>query len=87
MDPEENARTCSAYHGSDSKVSDSKLEKKQSHRIKRDPIIELTTSKEKGDGSALHSDTVMLVESSCLLLVDLQSHRRKAILICQMSSQ
>jgi len=87
MDSEEDARTYSAYHGSDSEVSNSKLEKKQSHRVKKDPIVELTTSKEKGDGSALHSDTVMLVESSCLLHVDLQSLHRKAILRCRMSLQ
>ena len=86
-DSEEDARTYSAYHGSDSEAPDPKPEKKQTHRVKKDPIVEHAAAKEKGDGSALHSDKVMLVESSCLLLVDLQSLCRKAILRCRMSLQ
>lgn len=87
MDSEEDARTYSAYHGSDSEVPDPKPKTKQTQRIKKGPIVEPTTSKENGVGSVLHSDTVMLVISSCLLLEDSQILRRKGILRCRMPLQ
>jgi hypothetical protein len=88
MDSEEDTRSYSAYHGSDSEIPGSKLEKKQSLRVKKNLLVGHTTSKEKAVDSALQSDTVMLVESSCLPLVDLQSLCRKAILRrCRMSLQ
>ena len=64
MDSEEDARTYSAYHGSDSEVPDPKLKKKRTQRMKKDPIVEPTTPKEKGVGSVLQSDMVMPVTSS-----------------------
>ena len=87
MDSEWGARTPSAYHGSDSEISDSKLEKKQPRQVGRDLIVSNTTSKVKEDRSALQSDTVrFFFPSACLLPTDLQMlHRTKAILRYQIS--
>jgi hypothetical protein len=62
LDSEEDARTYSAYHNSDSEISDTRLEKKQSHQVKGSKV-ETGTSRGKEDRSALSSDTVRFFES------------------------